>query len=264
MCRVLKISRSTYYYKPVKKENTDILEQTIKNIFKDSRNNYGTRKIKIELSKLKYIVSRRKISRIMKKSGLVSSYTKASYKPVNMKIPENEIGNLLNREFKSKNPLEILVSDLTYVRVNSKWNYICLFVDIFNRQIVGYSVGRKKNAELVYRALAGIKVNLKKIKIFHSDRGSEFNNHIIDEALDTFGISRSLSRKGNPYDNAVAESTFKIFKTEFINNSIFSTLNELEVELADYINWFNNCRIHSTLGYLSPIEFLKNKLKKTV
>ena len=176
-----------------------------------------------------------------------------------MKIPENETGNLLNREFKSKNPLEILVSDLTYVRVNSKWNYICLFVDIFNRQIVGYSVGRKKNAELVYRALAGIKVNLKKIKIFHSDRGSEFNNHIIDEALDTFGISRSLSRKGNPYDNAVAESTFKIFKTEFINNSIFNTLNELEVELADYINWFNNHRIHSTLGYLSPIEFLKNK-----
>ena len=92
------------------------MEQTIKKIFKDSRNNYETRKIKIELSKLKYIVSRRKISRIMKKSGLVSSYTKASYKPVNMKIPENETGNLLNREFKSKTPLEILVSDLTYVK----------------------------------------------------------------------------------------------------------------------------------------------------
>ena len=75
-------------------------------------------------------------------------------------------------------------------------------------------------------------MNLKKIKIFHRERGSEFNNHIIDEALGTFGISRSLSRKGNPYDNAVVESTFKIFKTEFINNSIFSTLNELE----DYIN----------------------------
>ena len=120
MCRVLKISRSTYYYKPVKKENRDILEQTIKNIFKDSRNNYGTRKIKIELSKLKYIVSRRKIGRIMKKSGLVSSYTKASYKPVNMKIPENKTGNLLNRKFKSKNPLEILVSDLTYVRVKQQ------------------------------------------------------------------------------------------------------------------------------------------------
>ncbi len=129
--------------------------------------------------------------------------------------------------------------------------------------LIGYSVAREKNAELVYKALAGIKVNLKRIKIFHSDRGSEFNNHVIDQALDTFGIKRSLSRKGNPYDNAVAESTFKIFKTEFINNSIFSTLNELEVELAD-INWFNNHRIHSTLAYLSPIDFLKNKLKKTV
>lgn len=264
MCRVLKILRSSYYYKPVKKENTDILEQTIKKIFKDSRNNYGTKKIKFELSKLKHIVSRRKISRIMKKSDLVSSYTKVSYKPVSVKIPEKDIENLLNRKFKSKNSLEILVSDLTYVRVKSKWNYICLFVDVFNRQIVGYSVGRKKNAELVYKALAGIKVNLKKIKIFHSDRGSEFNNHIIDQALDVFQIKRSLSRKGNPYDNAVAESTFKIFKTEFINNSIFSTLNELEVELADYINWFNNHRIHSTLGYLTPTEFLKNKLKKTV
>ena len=121
-----------------------------------------------------------------------------------------------------------MVSDLTYVRVNSKWNYICLFVDIFNRQIVGYSVGKNKNAELVYRALAGIKVNLKKIKIFHSDRGSEFNNYIIDEALGTFGISQSLSRKGNPYDNAVAESTFKIFKTEFINIRIFKSYRIFE------------------------------------
>ena len=109
------------------------MEQSIKKIFKDSRNNYGTRKIKIEFSRLKYIVSRRKINRIMKKSGLVSSYTKASYKPVNIKISENETGNLLNRKFKSKKPPEILVSDLTYVRVNSKWNYICLFVDIFNK-----------------------------------------------------------------------------------------------------------------------------------
>ena len=106
--------------------------------------------------------------------------------------------------------------------------------------------------------MAGIKVNLKRIKIFHSDRGSEFNNYVIDEALDTFGISRSLSRKGNPYDNAVAESTFnRIYQ---YNNSIFNTFNELEVKLADYINWFNNYRIHSTLGYLNPVEFLKNCL----
>lgn len=114
----------------------------------------------------------------------------------------------------------------------------------------------------MYKALARIEINFGKVKRFCFDRGSEFNNQIIDEAIDAFGISRSLSMKGNPYDNAVAESTFKIFKTEFINNSIFNTLDELEVELADYINWFNNYRIHSTLGYLTPIDFLKNKLKK--
>ncbi len=82
-----------------------------------------------------------------------------------------------------KNPFKILVNDLTYIRVNNKWNYICLFVDVFNRQIVGQGVGRKKNAELVYKTLKGTKVDLKKIKIFHSDSGSEFNNHVIDETL---------------------------------------------------------------------------------
>ncbi|MCP1226253.1 IS3 family transposase [Sebaldella sp. S0638] len=124
-----------------------------KKIFKDNRNNYGTRKIKIELSKLKYIVSRRKISIIMENIGLVSSYTKASYKPVNMKIPENETDNLLNRKFKSKNPLEILVSDFTYIRVNSKWSCICLFVDIFNRQIVE-QCRKKKECKISIQSLS--------------------------------------------------------------------------------------------------------------
>ena len=82
-----------------------------------------------------------------------------------------------------KNPFKIPVSDLTYIRVYNKWNYICLFVDVFNRQIAGHGAGRKKNAELVYKTLKGTKVNLKKIKIFHSDSGSEFNNHVIDETL---------------------------------------------------------------------------------
>lgn len=91
--------------------------------------------------------------------------------------------------------------------------------------------------------------------MFHTDRGSEFKNQLIDEALDTFNIQRSLSMKGCPYDNAVAEAMFKVVKTEFTNQSHFSSLDELELELNDYVNWFNHIRIHGTLGYKSPVEY---------
>ena len=92
------------------------------------------------------------------------------------------------------------------------------------------------------------------------NRSSEFNNQIIDEVVDVFHISRSLSLKVCPYDNAVAESTFKIFKSEFVFGKNFESLAQLKMELADYINWFNNFRIHSSLGYLSPKEFKASKL----
>jgi putative transposase len=100
--------------------------------------------------------------------------------------------------------------------------------------------------------------------LFHTDRGNEFKNKLIDETLETFQIKRSLSEKGCPYDNAVAEATYKIVKTEFVSNRHFDSLSELTLELSDYINWFNNVRIHGTLGYLTPVEYKQVHLKKIV
>lgn len=88
-----------------------------------------------------------------------------------------------------------------------------------------------------------------------SDRGSEFKNKSLDELLNTFNIERSLSNKENPYDNAVAEATYKVVKTEFINNYIFDTLEDLKRELFDYVNWYNNVRIHGSLNYKTPVEY---------
>jgi len=88
-----------------------------------------------------------------------------------------------------------------------------------------------------------------------TDRGSEYDNITIDELLGFFGIRRSLSKKGTPLDNAVAESTFKLYKAEFAYREHFSSLAELQVKLSDYVHWFNNIRIHSTLGYVTPVEF---------
>ena len=102
------------------------------------------------------------------------------------------------------------------------------------------------------------------MKVFHTDRGSEFKNVGIDELLNQYKIKRSLSQKGNPYDNAVAEATFKILKIELINGSHYPTLEQLSIELFDYVNWYNNIRTHSTLGYLSPVEYKLASLKKVV
>ena len=120
--------------------------------------------------------------------------------------------NVVDRKFDNRKVLEVVVSDLTYVRVNGKWNYVCLITDLHNREILGYSAGPNKTADLVYKAFSTIKCNLMNIQIFHTDRGNEFKNNSIENLLNGFGINRSLSKKGCPYDNAVAEALFKTFK----------------------------------------------------
>jgi transposase InsO family protein len=200
----------------------------------------------------------------MKQEGLVSNYTVAKFRPHVDKCNESKIANLVKRKFNDQPQLNVVVSDLTYVRVGKSWNYICILIDLFNREIIGFSAGRNKDASLVAKAFATVKTSLKNIHVFHTDRGNEFKNKLIDETLKTFDISRSLSMKGCPYDNAVAEATFKIIKTEFVKGQNFGTLNYLKYQLSDYVNWFNNHRIHSSLGYLTPYQFKNNNLKKVV
>lgn len=264
MCNVLQLPRSTYYYEAKERVSEDDVTSSIIEIFQNSRQNYGTRKIKVELTKLGHQVSRRRIGRVMKEQGLVSTYTVAQFKPHVKACNESSQRNELNREFHQEEELSVVVSDLTYVRVNQKWNYICVFVDLFNREIIGFSTGLNKDAPLVYRAFSSIDRDLRKIEYFHTDRGSEFKNKLMDEALETFKIKRSLSMKGCPYDNAVAEATFKIVKTEFVRGKHFTSLEELDREFRDYVHWFNHIRIHGTLGYVSPKEFTLGHLKKTV
>ena len=111
---------------------------------------------------------------------MVSNYTVAQYKPHVEKCNESKTAIELNREFNTERPYAAVVSDLTYVRVNKRWNYVCFLVDLFNREIIGYSAGPNKDAPLVYRAFSKIKTQLDNITLFHTDRGNEFKNKIID------------------------------------------------------------------------------------
>ena len=255
MCKVLNISRSLVYYKYKTKKVDTKLENLIIKIFKDSKNNYGSRKIKFKLKELGYIISLKRIRRIMNKYGLVSNYTIKQFKNHNSKVNNDNIPNIIERKFNNRDFLEVIISDLTYVRVLNKWCYVCLIIDLFNREIIGYSASKHKDASIVENAIKSIKYDLNKISIFHSDRGSEFKNYIVEELLTKYNIQRSLSKKGTPYDNAVAEATYKIFKTEFCFNRTFDSFEQLELELFDYVNWFNNHRIHGSLNYLTPIQY---------
>ena len=184
MCKLLNISSSSLYYaknKPAKKYNAEEekLTQHIKEIFKNSRNNYGSRKIKVELKKKGIIASKRRIRRIMKENGFVSTYTVKQYKVHKQTCNNDKIDNKLKRNFNQEERMKVMVSDLTYVNVAGKWNYICLMLDLYNREIVGYAAGKHKDAYLVRKAITTIKYDLNKIEIFHTDRGNEFKNNMI-------------------------------------------------------------------------------------
>ena len=262
-CRILGVPKSTYYAMRNRGEagpKPDPLAADVIAAYRDSHGRYGARKIKRVLARKGKVASRRRITRIMKENSLASAYAKPRYR-VHADAPnEAELPNVLDRRFDGYAPHTHLASDLTYVRVGAAWHYICLLVDLANREIVGHAAGARKDARLVKSAFATVAFSLFDIEVFHSDRGSEFDNMALDEMLEVFGITRSLSKRGCPYDNAVVESTNKILKAEFVYREGFERLEDLQVKLSDYVWWYNHERMHSKLGYMSPVEFRKKSL----
>ena len=260
MCKALKLNRSSYYYKQIGIRIDTELENAVIHEFHLSRKNYGTRKLKRQLCReqnghKRFAVSRRRIGKIMSKYSLISKYTLKKGKRRKTEVNSDPIPNAVERKFNERKPLEVVVSDLTYLKCAGRWHYLCLLLDLHDRKIIGSALGRKKDAGLVRSAFYGVQSDLRKIKIFHTDRGSEFKNQVIEEIIKAFGITRSLSAKGAPLDNSVAESMYNIVKTEFAFGEEFVDYDELELKWFDYVNWYNNVRIHGSLGYLTPAEF---------
>lgn len=237
-----------------KKSDTDLKEK-VKSSFESSRKTYGTRRIKSDLEDQGITVSRRKIGQIMQKYKLISKYTLTAFKPGKSASNKDDLPNIVNQEFSADRPMQKLTTDLTYIRVSGKCCYACLILDLYNREIVGWSVGSNKNADLVLEAMKSIPYDLDKVEVFHTDRGAEFVNKKLDELLADKAIERSLSAPGVPYDNAVSERTYRPFKTEFVNAYKFKSSEQLALLTHDYIHWWNHKRKHSTLNNLSPLTF---------
>lgn len=241
-------------------ERVDPIAGDVRAVRCDSHERYGARKIKAALERRGVTASRRRIVNIMKRRGMTSAYASRTFKPHKTRVNEARLANILDREFDGYEPRTHLASDLTYVRVGGKWAYVCLLIDLANRSIAGHSADTSRTADLVMAAFATLDFPLTEVEVFHTDRGSEFDNAKIDELLDVFDIRRSLSRKGNPYDNAVVESTNRLLKKELIYWNHYTSLEQLRSDLNDYVWWFNNQRLHSTLGYRSPNEFTQQGL----
>jgi len=258
MCRLLDITRSLVYYTPSPHKVDTTLENAVIEEFKTNYESYGTRKLKRALMRRETPLraSRKRIGKIMDKYGLVSKYIRRRKKKSSKeRINEEALPNLVERKFDGRKPLEVVASDLTYIKVSGKWHYACLLVDVGKREIVGHAAGRNKDAKLVRKAFYRADIDLRSINIFHTDRGSEFKNEIVDGILHAFGMKRSLSAKGSPYDNAVMESLYNAMKTEMVFGATFDTLDELELALFQFVNWYNNRRLHGSLNYLPPREY---------
>lgn len=238
-------------------ERVDPHEEDVGRVWRDSGRVYGARKIKAALEHERIVMSRRRINRIMKGKGMTSSYSKARYRPRPSRTNEDPVPNLLAREFDGYRPRTHLASDLTYVRVGNGWAYICLLIDLADRQIAGHSVGVRHDPDLVLAAFASLRFPLDDIEVLHTDRGGEFTGERIDRMLETFGITRSLSKPGSPYDNAVVESTNRLLKKELIYDNVYTSVEQLRSDVNRYVWWYNHQRLHSTLGYLSPVEFAR-------
>ena len=165
-----------------------------------------------------------------------------------------DAANVLGRGFDGRSPCTHVAADLTYVCAGSRWRCACLLVDLHDREVIGCSCGRRKDAALVKAALSNIEFPLDEIEASHSERGPEFCNAEIDAIPADFGIARSVSRPGNPHDNAVVESTSHILKRELVAGGRFGSEEELCAALFDWVNWHDNFRIRSTLGCMSPVE----------
>ena len=223
----------------------------------ESEGRHGAGKAKASPGRRGAVASRRRISRIMGENGLSSAYGRRRFKARPGKPSEAELPNVLDRSFDGRAPRAHVCSDLACVRAGGSRCCVCLLVDPCNREVVGRSAGSGKGARLAKAAFATPGFPISDIEASRTGRGGEFDSAEIGLMLEAFGIERSLSAKGCPYDDAVDESTNKMLKAELVYRDSFSDLRDLQAKLSGYVHRHDNFRIHSTLGYMSPVEFRK-------
>lgn len=271
-CDVLGVSRSGYYAwkdrpdAPRAVEDAEIVVE-IKAAHKAGRGNYGSPRVHRELRAKGRRIGKKRVERLMRQHGVVGRKKRRFRKTTDSNHPHPIAPNVLARNFDVELPNTAWVTDVTYVWTQEGWLYLAAILDLFSRRVVGWAASESNDRALAISALdrattgrmpgAGL--------VHHSDRGSVYASCDYGDMLVKLGAVKSMSRKGDCWDNAVAESFFATIKGEMIDHEDYPTRGAAIAAIADYIDGFYNpCRRHSAIGYVSPIEFELNFMNERV
>jgi putative transposase len=265
MCQVLEVSSSGYYRYKSKKtsirlQRIKVIKAKITTIYFETKQRYGSPRMTLELQSLGYQISRVTVAKYMNQMGLKSKLSKKFKVTTDSKHNYLTVGNVLNREFNPKLPSKVWVSDITYIHTKEGFLYLTTVIDLYDRKVIGWSLNDTMSTEntiLQAWRMATRNRNVEQGLIFHSDRGVQYANHKFANVLNSYKkITRSMSRKGNCWDNAVAESFFKSLKTELIYGNKLISKEQMKLEIFEYIEiWYNKKRRHSALNYQNIDEF---------
>ena len=270
MCDVLAVSRSGFYAWKARPVSARTLEDVklvvdIKAAHKAGRGAYGSPRVFRALREQGKRVGKKRVERLMQSEGIVGKKRRKFCVTTNSQHDDPIAPNVVERHFEAATPNAIWVTDVTYVWTHEGWLYLAAILDLCSRRVVGWATSANNDTPLALDALArATRSRMPQLGlVHHSDRGSVYASGDYRAALKAFGAVASMSRKGDCWDNAVAESFFATIKGEMIDDRDFETRAEANAAIGDYIDAFYNVtRMHSTIGYVSPIEFeLKLKLK---
>ena len=254
MLKLSKLARSTfYYYLKARKDKYLVEKQEIQDIFANSKNTYGYRRITLELRQKGYVINHKTVLKLMKTLKIYGKQRKSKYKSY-----RGEVGkvapNLLDREFNSNAPYTKLATDVTEFSVCNEKVYLSPVLDMFNNEILSYSISTSPNFLQTKEMLKGLFERLPKtaIPILHSDQGWQYQHKQYQKMLIDHGIVQSMSRKGNCLDNAVIENFFGLLKSELLYLQEFSSMEHFKQELLEYLDYYNNRRIKLKLKGLTP------------
>ena len=268
MCRVLAVSTSGFYgwkSQPVSARETRdaVLRVRVHRAFDASRRTYGSPRVRAELCAEGDVVSTKKVATLMREEGLAARAKKRFRATTDSKHSDPIAANIVERNFITEEKNDTWVTDVTCIWTRSGWLFLAVMLDLFSRRVVGWATSATNDRFL---ALDALRDALTKRRppiglIHHSDRGSPYASADYIAELERFGMVASMSRSGDCWDNAVAESFFSTLKTEHVGDDIYDSHDAATLSIGEYIDVFYNARRrHSHLGYLSPIEFeLKNQ-----
>lgn len=263
MCRLADVSTSGFYAwfggRPASERAKfdDALKVHIRIAFRRSRGTYGSPRIHHELAEAGHNVGRRRVTRLMRSMGLQGRVPKPFKATTDSKHSERIADNVLQRDFSTDAPNTVWVGDITYIRTWEGWVYLAVLIDLYSRRVVGYALDDQMPAELCIEALSRATRSRRPATglVLHSDRGCQYASRAYRTELSKIGAVQSMSRKGNCWDNAVAESFFSTMKTELIYRQPWTTKAAAERAVCDYIDrFYNPVRRHSSNGFVSPIE----------